>query len=106
MKNNLFIGIIAAIGLFACTTQPKKTIETSMESKSAPIVEMKVTKTEELAMGKNLFENSCAKCHALPELTKYDTTEWVGIMNKMAPKAHFTDAQHQLVYNYVTSAKP
>lgn len=57
-----------------------------------------------LAEGKTIFENSCARCHDLPDPKSHTDQDWIGIMNVMAPKAKLTDKQSELVYNYVTSA--
>lgn len=90
----LSIGILAATCIVSCT--PKFT----------PAIEGSKTKTtEELAQGKTIYENSCGKCHDLPEPTKYDAQKWVEIMNWMAPKAKLTEEQHKLVYDYVISVK-
>lgn len=56
-----------------------------------------------LTEGKTIFENSCARCHDLPDPKSHNDQEWIGIMNVMAPKAKLTDKQSELVYNYVTS---
>ena len=63
----------------------------------------KIASVEYLAQGKNIFENSCAKCHDLPNPTKHSAGEWVGILNDMAPKAKLTKSQHKMVYQYVSS---
>ncbi|MDH6251417.1 cytochrome c2 [Chryseobacterium sp. H1D6B] len=61
--------------------------------------------SEKLAQGKTIFENSCGRCHDLPEPTKHTSVQWVGIMNAMAPKAKLNDEQHQMVYDYIVSVK-
>ncbi|WP_226063437.1 cytochrome C [Kaistella polysaccharea] len=60
---------------------------------------------EYLAKGKIIFENSCAKCHDLPNASDHSAEAWTGIMNEMAPKAKLTAPQHQMVYNYIVSVK-
>lgn len=78
----------------------------SCTPKTVPTVSSEVDlKQEKLAQGKTLFENSCGRCHDLPEPTKYTSVQWVGIMNSMAPKSKFNDEQHKLVYDYVVSVK-
>lgn len=91
MKKILICGVFAGLAAASCT--PKTvTGETAL-------------KAEELAQGKTIFENSCARCHDLPEPTAFSSQDWVGIMNAMAPKAKLNDNQHALVYNYVVSVK-
>lgn len=83
----------AVLALASCTPKPA-TAEGS-----------KTLNAEHLAAGKTIYENSCARCHSLPEPTAHSAQDWVGIMNWMAPKAKLTDEQHALVYDYVVSVK-
>lgn len=77
----------------------------SCTPKTVPVAKTEVETTDKLAQGKTIFDNSCGRCHDLPNPTKYSSQDWVGIMNAMAPKAKLSDEQHQLVYNYVVSVK-
>jgi len=96
MKSIIAAATFSLILLTSCT--PKATTVTE-----AP---KSVTSTaEQIAQGKTIFETACKRCHALPEPTKYNAVQWVGIMNSMAPKAKLTDEQHQWVYDYVVSVK-
>lgn len=91
--STIFSTIIAFGFLASCTPKPS-------------VVEGTKTNTaENLALGKTVFENSCGRCHDLPDPTSHSAQDWVGIMNSMAPKAKLTDEQHQLVYNYIVSVK-
>ena len=91
--STIFSAIIAFGFLASCTPKPS-------------VVEGTKTNTaENLALGKTVFENSCGRCHDLPDPTSHSAQDWVGIMNSMAPKAKLTDEQHQLVYNYIVSVK-
>src|SRR5690606_26752319 len=93
-KTITILSAIAAFGFLAsCTPKPA-------------VVEGTKTKTaENLALGKTVFENSCGRCHDLPNPTSHSAQDWVGIMNRMAPKAKLNDGQHQLVYDYIVSVK-
>lgn len=77
----------------------------SCTPKTAVAEGTKLHTAEQLALGKTIFENSCAKCHDLPDPTKHSAQDWVGIMNWMAPKAKLSEEQHDTVYNYVVSVK-
>ncbi|HAO28970.1 MAG TPA: cytochrome C, partial [Chryseobacterium indologenes] len=57
MKKTILIGIAVSAFLLSCG--PKSTAVTGP----------KYTSSEKLAQGKTIFENSCAKCHQLPEPT-------------------------------------
>lgn len=93
-SKTILFSAIAAIGfLSSCTTKP------------AVVEGTKTNSAEQLALGKTIFDNSCGKCHDLPNPTEYTAVKWVGIMNAMAPKAKLNDSQHATVYNYIVSVK-
>lgn len=77
----------------------------SCTPKTVPVANESHTSEEKLVQGKTIYENSCGKCHELPNPTDHTSVQWVGIMNSMAPKAKLNDEQHQLVYDYVVSVK-
>jgi len=65
----------------------------------------KVEMTPELAEGKSLYENNCAKCHKLYEPEKFTAEKWTGILKWMQPKAKITDEQRTSIYNYLVMNK-
>lgn len=67
-----------------------------------PSGEEKKGLTPELAEGKSLFVNNCAKCHNLKNPNNYTTEEWTPILLRMQKKAKITDADREAIYNYVT----
>lgn len=90
----LIFSAIAVAGILAsCTPQP------------AVVKGSKTNTVETLALGKTVYENSCAKCHDLPNPTDHSAQDWVGLMNSMAPKARLNDLQHEMVYDYIVSVK-
>lgn len=71
--------------------------------KSVAVTGPKYTSSEQLAQGQTFFENSCNKCHKLPDPAKHDNQGWIKTLSRMAPKAKLTDEQHQMVYDYLIS---
>ncbi len=67
-----------------------------------PSGEEKKGLTPELAEGKSLFVNNCAKCHNLKNPNNYTKEEWTPILLRMQKKAKITDAEREAIYNYVT----
>ena len=96
MKRIIAIASFTAVLLASCT--PKSSAATSAIGPA-------VSTAEQIAQGKTIFENSCTRCHKLPDPTAHNSVQWVGIMNSMAPKAKLTDEQHQWVYDYIVSVK-
>lgn len=82
-----------AFALSSCTPKPAAKAGTQMKT------------AEYLGQGKTVFDNSCGKCHDLPAPQDHTPQDWVGIMNAMAPKAKLTQAQHEMVYDYIVSAQ-
>ena len=90
---NFLVAALGIIGfMFSCTP---KIGEASTKNNS----------TEYLSQGKTIYDNSCGKCHDLPNPKEYSAQSWVGIMNSMAPKAKLNESQHQMVYDYIVSVK-
>ncbi len=89
----LLIGVSATGVVASCTPKPAVAEGTKTDN------------AEKLAAGKTIFENSCGRCHDLPNPTAHSAQDWVGIMNSMAPKAKLNDEQHALVYDYVVSVR-
>lgn len=93
MKKGIFVLGAGLMALASCTQKPVTATGPATST------------MDRLAQGKTIYENSCARCHDLPEPTAHNSVEWVGIMNSMAPKAKLNEEQHQMVYDYVVSVK-
>ncbi len=89
MKKLFFLAIVGSAFAVSCTQKA--------------VADAKITKSESIAQGKVIFENSCGKCHDLPNPKSHTDAQWTGIINAMAPKAKLTDAQGTMVYDYVTA---
>lgn len=69
---------------------------------TTPVAEATKGLTPELAQGKMLFVNNCAKCHNLKNPNNYTPEEWKPILMRMQKKAKISDAEREKIYNYVT----
>lgn len=92
MKKSIAIGLLGVVA-FAVSCGPKSMAVTGPKFSSA----------EHLTQGKTVFENSCNRCHKLPDPAKHDDQGWIKTLSRMAPKAKLTDEQHQMVYDYLIS---
>ena len=70
-------------------------------ARSNAVTGPKYTSSEKLSQGQTVFENSCNKCHALPNPEKHTDEEWINTLSRMAPRAKLTADQHQMVYDYL-----
>jgi cytochrome c5 len=91
MKTRILV--LALVGIFIYSCSPK--------TAPAP-TEAKIELSPELAEGKNLYENNCAKCHNLKNPKDYNAQEWQPIMIRMQKKAKISDTDREKIYNYVT----
>ena len=69
--------------------------------KSTAVTGPKYTASEQLVQGKTIFENSCSKCHKLPDPAKHDDQGWIKTLSRMAPKAKLSDEDGKLVRAYL-----
>lgn len=64
------------------------------------------TSLESLHQGRNLYLNSCKRCHPLHKPSAYTTERWTRNLNKMQKRAKIDDAQKKLIFHYLeTNAK-
>lgn len=64
--------------------------------------EVKKELSPELAEGRSIYENNCAKCHKLYDPKSNSAEEWTPILIRMQKKAKISDADRDKIYNYVT----
>jgi len=95
MKSKILILTAATVLLVSCGT--KKAAQGVTEAAKPAVLK------PELAEGKNLYENSCARCHKLYDPKKYSQEEWKPILTRMQKKAKLDDTQMASISNYITS---
>ena len=59
------------------------------------------TLSDSLKMGKEVFGNSCVRCHKLKDPTKFTKEEWPKLVGKMQKRAKITDEQKEMIVKYV-----
>ena len=65
--------------------------------------EVAVAASNDIAEGKELYENNCAKCHKLYDPNDYSDQDWLPILEVMKKKAKLSDVQHDKIYAYIRS---
>jgi cytochrome c5 len=90
---------LAAVTLLLVSCGTKKTAAAPAVTETAKAVEL----TPELAAGKTMYDNNCAKCHKLYEPKKFTQEEWAPILVRMQKKAHLDDSQMASITSYIHS---
>lgn len=96
MKSKVLSLAVVATVLFACSPKVAPPVSTPEPPPAPP-----KTLAPELAEGKTLYENNCAKCHRLYDRREYNAQEWRPILADMQKKAEITDEQREKIYNYL-----
>ncbi|WP_163409697.1 c-type cytochrome [Flavobacterium ajazii] len=103
MKSTILTLTAAMLLLVSCGTKK------APAAPATPVVEATATEagppesTSELAEGKSLYENSCARCHKLYEPKKFTQEEWKPILVSMQKKAKLDDVKMASITNYIHS---
>ncbi|MEL1255342.1 cytochrome c [Flavobacterium sp. DGU38] len=103
MKSKILALTAVTLLLVSCGT---KKAPAAPAEPAAPAVTEAAKPTEltpELAEGKNLYENSCARCHKLYEPKKFTQEEWKPILISMQKKAKLDDVKMASITNYIHS---
>ena len=58
----------------------------------------------DLEKGRALYVARCAGCHALHLPRERTPAQWPGVVDEMAPDAHISDADKQLIQRYLVGA--
>ncbi len=108
MKTKLVMVALFGTVLFSCapkvvTPAPPPVVEVKKEEVKKEEVKPAVeVLTAELAEGKYLYENNCAKCHKLFDRHEYTAQQWMPITLSMQKKAKIQDIEREKIYNYLT----
>ncbi|GAA4071879.1 cytochrome c [Flavobacterium cheonanense] len=98
MKTKILAVVLFAIVLYSCGGSK------SVPPPPPPAVEAKQPENaSDLAEGKSLYENNCAKCHDLFKPKDFSAEQWKPILLDMQKKAKISDEQRDKIYNYVTA---
>lgn len=89
--------IILLLILAACTTTKMYVPASTNENKRS------ASTLAELTQGRELYINSCKKCHGLNAPESRTPEQWTKVLESMAPKAKLTSEQKDLVYKYLVN---
>ncbi len=85
---------IASVFVLVSACSPKISQPEAPKTQEAPL-------SPELAEGKMLYENNCAKCHQLYDAKSFSKEQWTPIMLKMQKKAKISDEEREKIYAYL-----
>ncbi len=103
MKSKLIGCTILSLVVFSCATKSTVVTAPPPPPPAAKPIVMATAMTPEIAAGKDLYANNCAKCHKLFSPGEFSKEDWAPILVKMQPKAHLDDAQMASISNYIYS---
>lgn len=106
MKLRILTLTAVTVLLVSCSTKKSTGTANATPTEQPPVIEEVATGsklTPELAEGKNLYENSCARCHKLYEPKKFTQEEWQPILVRMQKKAKLDDVKMASITNYIHS---
>jgi nitrate/TMAO reductase-like tetraheme cytochrome c subunit len=78
-------------------------VENTAVPETKPAASKVTMLTKELYESKNLYENSCSKCHRLYSPSEFSKEEWPRILHRMQRKAKLDDPQIAGIQNYINS---
>lgn len=103
MKYKVLALAVLATVIYSCASKSNAPTASANETKpAATTAPVATVMTPELAEGKELYDNNCAKCHRLFSPNEFSAEEWKPIVAKMQKKAHLDDLQGQKIYSYLT----
>jgi len=108
MKTKILAVALFAIVLYSCggskSVPPPPPPPPQTTTNKTPTVEAKqADSASDLAEGKSLYENNCAKCHDLYKPKDFNAEQWKPILLDMQKKAEISDEQRDKIYNYLTA---
>jgi cytochrome c2 len=68
-----------------------------------PIEATSTVSLEDLKTGREIYVKKCSSCHQLHLPSQYTEKVWSLNLNEMQVRAKITDAEKQLIYQYITS---
>ena len=105
MKYKVLALAVLAVIIYSCASKssvPTATPEVKPTLEAKSVASVATVMTPELAEGKSLYENNCAKCHRLYDAKEFSAEDWKPIVARMQKKAHLDDISGKKIYNYVT----
>jgi len=78
-------------------------VENKVVQENKPVPNNMVMLTRELYESKNLFENSCNKCHNLFSPNEFSKEQWRVILKRMQKEAKLDDSQISGIQDYIYS---
>lgn len=103
MKTRILCAAVLGILVYACGTTPKVTAMQPDPVQVPPKITSpnEAPMSEEVAQGKIMYENNCARCHKLFAPTDYSKEAWQPILVRMQKKAQLQDADMAKINHYI-----
>ena len=93
MKNYIVLSLLFLLLLNSCASVLYQ-----------PVTSINNVSLEHLNEGRALYVNKCSGCHSLKSPLKYSEKDWTKNLDEMQIKAKISDAQKELIYQYLINA--
>jgi cytochrome c2 len=106
MKRIIVAGILGSMALMLaqCSPKPRASMVSTAADAPAKVAEVNSKYSEEdIASGKNIFENKCNTCHKLKLPETRNVEKWEKVLPRMVNLAKLDDTQAGKVRAYVLS---
>lgn len=92
-KMKKFFLFASILLLFSCSSQLY-----------VPIEATSTVSLEDLKTGREIYVKKCSSCHQLHLPNQYTEKAWKANLTEMQDRAKITDAEKQLIYQYIVNA--
>lgn len=103
MKTKILTIALFTIVLYSCGGSKSVPPPTTTTNKTPTVEAKQADSASDLAEGKSLYENNCAKCHDLFKPKDFNAEQWKPILLDMQKKAEISDEQREKIYSYLTA---
>ncbi len=94
--------VLTSLFVVTCAANAAKTVAHMEAAPTKEYVKANFSE-DQLAQGKLLFENNCAKCHDLKDPESRDPEKWNNVLKRMLPKTPLDYEQGRLVRAYLVA---
>jgi|SRR6185437_3183352 len=109
MKKEFFLSSVIILATVACHSTKNVTKSSTNEPTEVQLTAGKAKfpdmTMDVLKKGHSIYYGACTNCHGAKNVNNYTEQEFLGILDKMAPKAKLTAEEKDAVWKYAIAVK-